>query len=205
MSGVVSLACLRTLGTTLARTWRIEVIGEERVRRLRERGVPILFTVWHQQLLPPLWHRRGEGIALLVSGHRDGRRLAAAARAWGYAVVFGSSTRGGAGGLRRIVRHLRTGGDVGFAPDGPRGPSRVAKDGVLRAALHGGAAIVPVAARPSADWVLRSWDAFQIPRPGAMVRLVYGEPLRVAGRGAADRARLECALDRAEAEAGCSG
>lgn len=204
MSTRLSLAGLRSVGTTLARSWRIEVFGEEHVHRLRERGVPVLFAVWHQQLLPPLWHRRGEGIALLVSGHRDGRRLGAAAHAWGYDVVFGSSTRGGVCGLKSIVRLLRDGVDVGFAPDGPRGPARVAKDGVLLAARRGGAAIVPVAARPAASWSLRSWDAFQIPRPFTSVRLVYGEPLEIAGAAPVERSRLLRALERAEAEAQCS-
>lgn len=204
MSGSLLPLGLRTAGTALARTWRIQVTGEEHVRALRDRGQPVLFAVWHQQLLPPLWHRRGERIALLVSGHRDGRRLADAAGRWGYEVVFGSSTRGGTSGLRRIVRRLREGTDVGFAPDGPRGPARVAKDGVLLAARHGGAAIIPVAARATAAWQLRSWDAFQIPRPWATVRLVYGPPLAVTGASAVERTRLERALARVAEEAQCS-
>lgn len=204
MSASVLPVGLRAAGTALARTWRLRVTGEEHVRALREQGRPVLFAVWHQQLLPPLWHRRGERIALLVSGHRDGRRLADAARRWGYDVVFGSSTRGGTAGLKRIVRRLREGSDVGFAPDGPRGPARVAKDGVLLAARYGGAPIVPVAASATAAWQLRSWDAFQIPRPWSTVRLVYGPPLEVTGSLAAERERLALALSRAAEAAQCS-
>jgi lysophospholipid acyltransferase (LPLAT)-like uncharacterized protein len=205
VSGLLLPLGLRTAGAALAQSWHLHVVGEEHVRELRERGTPVLFAVWHQQLLPPLWHRRGERIALLVSGHRDGQRLADAARRWGYDVVFGSSTRGGMNGLRRIVRRLREGTDVGFAPDGPRGPARVAKDGVIVAARHGGAAIVPVATASTAAWRLRSWDAFQIPCPGATVRLVYGMPLEVTGRPDVERPRLERALARAAEVARCSG
>ena len=204
MSGRLLPLALRTAGTALARSWRLEVVGEEHVRALRERGRPVLFAVWHQQLLIPLWHRRGERIALLVSGHRDGRRLADAARRWGYDVVFGSSTRGGTSGLRQIVRRLRQGLDVGFAPDGPRGPARVAKDGVLLAARHGGAAIVPVAASAPAAWHLASWDAFEVAQPWSTVRLVYGPPLDVTAEQTADRERLERALGRAAEVARCS-
>ncbi len=204
MSGHCFLGALRTAGTALARTWRLEVVGEEHVRALRAQRRPVLFAVWHQQLLIPLWHRRGERIALLVSGHRDGRRLADAARRWGYDIVFGSSTRGGTSGLRRIVRRLREGSDVGFAPDGPRGPARVAKPGVLLAARHGGAAIVPVAASAAASWHLASWDAFEIPRPWSTIRLVYGPPLDVTAKPLAERARLERALAHAAEVARCS-
>ena len=204
MSGQCFLGALRTAGTALARTWRLEVVGEEHVRALRAQRRPALFAVWHQQLLVPLWHRRGERIALLVSGHRDGRRLADAARRWGYDIVFGSSTRGGTSGLRRIVRRLRAGSDVGFAPDGPRGPARVAKHGVLLAARYSGAVIVPVAASAAASWHLASWDAFEIPRPWSTIRLVYGPPLDVTAKPLAERARLERALSQAAEVARCS-
>ncbi len=63
----------------LASTWRLEIVGEAQVRELRDAGVPIVFTVWHAFLLPPLWHRRGEGITLLISDHNDGGYVARAA------------------------------------------------------------------------------------------------------------------------------
>ncbi|NIM48201.1 MAG: DUF374 domain-containing protein [Gemmatimonadales bacterium] len=190
----------------LARTWRLDVSGEQHVARLRAAGLPVVFAVWHSQLLAPLWHRRREGISLLVSSHADGARLAAAATQWGYRVILGSSTRGGAGGLRRVVRTLVSGGEAAFAPDGPRGPPRVAKLGAVAAAQYSGAYIVPVSSSASTAWRARSWDAFQIPRPFARVRIVYGRPFRV-GRGTAGRAgareRLQNELCRVEQQAQC--
>ncbi len=162
----------------LVRSWRLEVVGDQHVQRLRQAGVPIVFTVWHAHLLAPLWHRRQEGITLLVSQHADGGYLAQAARDWGYRVVRGSSTRGGVGGLLAVIRSLAKGGDVAVTPDGPRGPARTVKPGALAAAARVGAAVVPVGAGASSWWQLRSWDGFAIPRPFARVRVVYGAPLR---------------------------
>jgi lysophospholipid acyltransferase (LPLAT)-like uncharacterized protein len=191
----------------LARTWRLEVSGEEHLQDLRAAGSPAIYAVWHGLLLPPLWHRRRRGITLLVSAHRDGAALATAARRWGYRVVHGSSTRGGSEGLRGVVRVLRDGGDAAFTPDGPRGPARVVKGGAVAAAQHGAAALVPVGAHASSAWRARSWDGFLVPRPFARVRIVYGRPFRVTSGDsgiAAGCAELEARLHRAELEARCA-
>lgn len=184
----------------LAHTWQIAVQGNEHVVRLRAQHIPIVFAVWHARMLAPLWHRKGEGITLLVSQHGDADYLAQAALRWGYRVVRGSSTRGAVSGLRGIVNALMSGCDAAFTPDGPRGPARRAKQGALLAAGRGGAAIVPVGAHSSSAWQLRSWDQLAIPRPFARVHVVYGEPLEP---NSTDIAALTSALDRSERRAAC--
>lgn len=188
----------------LARSWRLEVLGEERVDAIRREGRRILFAVWHANLMVPLWHRRGEAITLLVSGHRDGRRLAAAAHLWGYDTVFGSSTRGGVSGLRGLIRALRSGRDGAVTPDGPRGPAREVKDGIVVAARSAEATVVPIGVHGARVWSARSWDRFSVPAIGSRVRLVYGEAITV-GREDRDtaRGRLAEALAAVEAEAAC--
>lgn len=207
MRAALAERALRWIAGLLARTWRLDVQGQEHLDAARDAGVPVVYAVWHDLALAPLWHRRGHGITLLVSGHRDGRRLAHAARRWGYRIASGSSTRGGTRGLRRAVRALREGGDAAFTPDGPRGPARQVKTGAVAAAQLGGALIVPVAASAAPAWRARSWDAFLLPRPFARVRIVYGRPFAVpAGREERlrGRERLESELRRVEEEALCA-
>ena len=188
-------ALARSLAASLARTWRLDVIGDDRVAALRRAGRPILFAVWHGQLLAPLWHRKREGITLLVSGHRDGRRLAGAARRWGYRIIHGSTSRGALTGLRQLVRALRDGSDAAMTPDGPRGPAHVAKAGAVVAARRSGAALVPVATAASSAWRAASWDGFLVPRPFAHVRIVYGAPVDTEEEDPIARERLAAALD----------
>jgi len=173
----------------LAGSWRVETIGGEAGwRSLYQAGTPYIVMAWHEALLPIIWHHRGRGIAAIVSEARDGQYLAAFARRLGYAIIPGSSTRGGTRALRAAVRTLQAGVSVGLTPDGPRGPRRELKPGVIIAAQRGGGTIVPVHAEARPTWRLGSWDRMQVPSPFARIRIAYGEPFRV---GPGEHARRE--------------
>lgn len=164
----------------LASTWRIHLEHEERWRRLYDARQPHVFLLWHEALLPLLWQHREQGIAIVVSEAREGRYLADFAAGLGYRSLYGSSTRGGTRALLGAVRELRAGRAVAFTPDGPRGPRRELKPGVIAAAQRGGAAVVPLHAESGRTWRLHSWDRFMIPKPFAHVRILYGHPFEVA-------------------------
>jgi lysophospholipid acyltransferase (LPLAT)-like uncharacterized protein len=164
----------------LAASWRIRTEGEERWRPLYEARRPHVFLLWHEVLLPLLWQHRRQSIAIVVSEARDGQYLADFAASLGYRAVRGSSTRGAARALLGAVRELQAGYAVAFTPDGPRGPRREMKPGVVAAAQRGGGIVVPLHAEADRSWRLDSWDRFMIPKPWARVRIVYGRPFEVA-------------------------
>ncbi|MGH7570019.1 MAG: lysophospholipid acyltransferase family protein [Gemmatimonadales bacterium] len=161
----------------LAATWRVRVRGAEHLRDLRAARQPFVFVLWHSRILPLLYQHRREGIVLLISRHRDGGYLAALARRWGYRFVRGSSRRGGDVGLLGIVRSLQGGAEVAVTPDGPRGPAERVKPGAVAAAQHAAVPLLPIGARASAAWWLRSWDRFCVPKPFARIDVVYGPAL----------------------------
>jgi len=167
----------RTVGPVvgaLARSWRLELVHEHRWSALVEAGKPFVFLLWHEMLLPLLWRHRRQGVAIVVSEARDGRYLAAYAERLGYLNLFGSSTRGGARVLLQAVRALESGRPVAFTPDGPRGPRREVKPGIIHAAQKAGASVLPIVAVADRAWRLRSWDRFMCPKPFARVRIGYG-------------------------------
>lgn len=163
----------------LARSWRVRTVHEERWRPLYEARRPHVFLLWHEVLLPLLWQHRGQGVVIVVSEAREGQYLTDLAASLGYGAVRGSSTRGGARALLGAVRELQEGRSVAFTPDGPRGPRRELKAGVVAAAQRGGAVIVPIHAEAERAWRLHSWDRFLIPKPAAVVTVRYGRPFQV--------------------------
>lgn len=184
-----------TLGTrflrALARTWRVREVGREGWRARRAAGQPTVLALWHGQMLPLLAHHREEGVAVLVSEHRDGEIIARVVRAFGFATVRGSTSRGGARALLELAAMLRAGREVAVTPDGPRGPRHTFAPGALVAAQRAGAAVVGVAAHVDRAWQLDSWDAFEIPKPFARITVAYTPPRAVPGATA--RAAAESA------------
>ncbi len=157
----------------LAMTWRIRTHGAEVVAALRAARQPIVFTAWHGQMLPLVWQHRRQGVAVLISEHRDGAIIAGIATALGFRTVRGSTYRGAERALVGLVRELRDGHDVAVTPDGPRGPAGHFAPGALIAAQRAGAPIVSVGVGVTRAWRLKSWDGFLIPKPFARVTIAY--------------------------------
>jgi lysophospholipid acyltransferase (LPLAT)-like uncharacterized protein len=191
----------------LASTWRYRTVGEEKVVRLRDARQPIVFTIWHGQMLAMLWHHRDQGVRVLVSEHQDGEVIARILSWMGYGLVRGSSSRGAGRALIGLVRTLREGNDVAITPDGPRGPRHRFAPGAVIAAHRADAPILPTVAHVDRYWQLGTWDGFIIPKPFARITIAYGELTRVTAatpREAADEApRLEKLMADAE-QAACA-
>ena len=189
----------------LAWTWRIRIVNPEAITPLRQAKSPYVFACWHGQMLPLLWVHRGQGIAILVSEHRDGEIITRIARTLGFNAVRGSTSRGGGRALLGLVAELQRGNVVAVTPDGPRGPAGSFAPGALVAAQRAGVPVLTVGAYTSRAWTLGSWDRFMIPKPFARIRVAYGGPALVAGdspRHAATevprfQALLEEAVERA--------
>lgn len=183
----------------LAMTWRIRVTNDGQLDAPRAAGRRFIYTCWHGELLPLIWYHRARGIVIVISEHRDGEIIARIAESIGYSTVRGSTSRGGSRALIGLMREIAAGRDAAVTPDGPRGPAHVFAPGAAIAAQRTGALILPVRARASRAWRLKSWDRFVIPKPFATVHVEYGPLTSVEAsspREAAEQApRLQSILD----------
>ena len=165
--------------TSLMRTTRFECSGTEHYDAWLGGGRTAIYVLWHGRLLPCAYHHRHQGLATLISQHRDGDYIAGVVERWGFHAVRGSSSRGGAAALLQMVRLLRQGVSLAVTPDGPRGPRQKMKAGVLHAAQRAGVPLIPVTAGTTSAWTFGRWDRFVVPYPFARIHLAYGEPLFV--------------------------
>ncbi|MFW6039952.1 MAG: lysophospholipid acyltransferase family protein [Gemmatimonadota bacterium] len=164
----------------LAATWRIRETNEQGiVGPPRPRLEPAIHALWHSELLPLMMCYAPAGMATMISHHADGEIAAGVVRALGSRVVRGSSSSGGGAALAEMVRLGREGWPLAITPDGPRGPARRCKPGVVRLAAESGLPIVPVAACPESGWRLKSWDRFIVPRPFTSIDVEFARPIRV--------------------------
>jgi len=183
-------------------SWTLRILGptlrvrreESTVAELWAARAPVIYVVWHARLLVLPYLYRDRDLRVLISRSRDGERVARLVGRFGFVVVRGSSSRGGAGGLRGLARALEGGHSVVVVPDGPRGPSETVKPGVVALARMTGAPVVPMALGASSEWRARSWDGFRVPKPFARCVVRFGHPLWVArspGRQADESPRKE--------------
>ena len=109
-------------------------------------GTPqYILAFWHAHLLLMLHSRYRRPISVMISRSKDGEYIARVFDWYGVEAARGSSTRGGGAALRELLREAKAGKNIVFTPDGPKGPARMAKDGVVYAAKASGLPIVPVA------------------------------------------------------------
>ncbi len=179
----------------VAGTWRYEQVNRAAWDTLAASGRGFAVMCWHEMLLPLLWHHRHSGIVIVVSQNRDGQYLSDFAETVGYRLVRGSSSQGAVRALLAAARELQQGSIVALTPDGPRGPRRGLKPGVLAAAQRAGVPVLPIHAEANRAWRVHSWDRFCIPKPFATIRVAYGSPL-VIGQG---EDALSAGLERARA------
>jgi len=162
----------------LGRTWRVRRIGRVELAPMPLQTQRVVYAAWHRSVLINAFVHRDCGVCVGVSEHADGEWAARISESLGFATARGSSTRGSL----RLLRELLLLADqqvssIALTPDGPKGPARQSKPGVLYFASRLGWPLVPIATAASPMKELRSWDRFSIPLPLARVVVAYGEPL----------------------------
>ncbi|MCB9898046.1 MAG: lysophospholipid acyltransferase family protein [Planctomycetes bacterium] len=165
-------------------SYRLEVADPTYVQR-RARGIAgrCIYSFWHENLWHAIQVFVGEGVCVMVSEHRDGEVIARIVERMGYELARGSSTRGGAKAMRDIVRAAKDReGDLCFTVDGPKGPRREIKDGILFAASLTGLPIVPTGLAVARCWHTKSWDRMRIGKPFTRVVCTLGPEIAVPPR-----------------------
>ena len=168
-------------------TSRWERVNLETPAAFIREGRPFIAPFWHGRLamMPFAWPGGGD-LHILISRHRDGALITETMKRFGMKAIRGSSEReagerdkGGREALQAMLRKLKAGAQIGFTPDGPRGPRMRASDGLAALARLSGAAVIPVACAVRRRRILGSWDRMILPLPFTRGVLMWGEPIAV--------------------------
>ncbi|KQT78364.1 lysophospholipid acyltransferase family protein [Methylobacterium sp. Leaf466] len=150
---------------------------------------PFIAGMWHgQHTMISFMRRPHDRIATIISRSADGNVNTIALTRMGVRVIRASGARGravrdvrakgGAEGLRAMLRALKDGESVAFSADVPK-VSRRCDAGILTLARFSGRPIVPVAVVTSRHLRLRSWDRACFGLPFGRGAMVFGRAFEV--------------------------
>jgi len=197
-AGWLAAATLKTLFNTL----RLDVRHEDpSVDPRSPDSPPGLYSLWHDSILVPLaskYRSKATHVSALASRHQDGAYLVEFMKHLQIHSIRGSTSHGGIQALRQLIREADH-NHIFITPDGPRGPQRKLKDGIIFLASQTGLPVVPSASRCINGWCLRgSWTNLYVPKPFSRCVLLVGKPIPVPAN--LTKAELEPYRKRVQAE-----
>ncbi len=158
-----------------SKTVRVRFENLEAITGHLEKGGRIIIGSWHQRFfggfyLPKQFKRP---ICIMISRSRDGDFIADVVKKIGWQPIRGSSSRGGKEASEEMIRGIIEYQIGGHIADGPTGPPRVIKPGLIALAQKTGAAITEAFVYYENPFVFNSWDRFMVPKPFSRVVLRF--------------------------------
>ena len=155
------------------------VKGRNNYMQLIKKNKSIIFAVWHGHLLSIVHDLRQMKVNALAGTHKDADLISQIATNWGWNMIRGSSKEKGAEAYKSMLRLLNNSAKslLFITPDGPSGPPKIPKRGVIRLAQKSQTAIIPIRVEYSKRWEFKNWDTFFLAKPFGKILIDYGEPI----------------------------
>ena len=176
------VALLAVLGrwilSLIYKTNQWDVRGEENYKSELNKKKSVIISVWHGNLLIPFMNLATNNYYGLAGTNQDAEIIAKIGLKLGWQLLRGSSSDKGPEIFTKIVSLLDNPPClVAMTPDGPRGPERIPKPGIIRAAQKTGAVIIPVSSCSTKNWQFINWHTFFLEKPFGKIFLEYGPPI----------------------------
>jgi len=178
-----------------------DVRGRENYFEQLAKKKSVLFSVWHGQLLSVFYDLRKEDVHAVAGTHKDADLISSIAKIWGWNMIRGSSKEKGNIAYRGIIKALNMPGSMVFiTPDGPTGPRRIPKYGIIRAAQATNSIVIPVSVYSTKNWKFENWDTFYLEKPFGKIFIKYGKPITFSKKDEAKESidKLKNAMDEVE-------
>ena len=157
---------------------KYDVRGRDNYLETIKKSQSVIISVWHGQLLSILYDLRNENVNAVAGTHADAELISRIAISWGWNMIRGSSKEQGDIAYKSMIRCLQNSGTILFiTPDGPTGPPKIPKLGIIRAAQATQSAIIPTSVFSSRRWGFTNWDTFYLEKPFGKIYIEYGKPI----------------------------
>jgi len=177
LAGWVGSLYLHLVGATS----HIRKLDDPDYRVCRDEKQSLVYALWHNTQVFLAYAHRGQMASVMVSQSKDGEYIAQIMKRLRLQPVRGSTSRGGGSALREMIHRVQEGGQVGFTPDGPKGPLQTIHGGVVEVARATGRPIIPTSISSRRKFVFtKSWDQFFMPLPFSHIVVAHGKPLYIA-------------------------
>ena len=155
------------------------VIGRENYISLIDKNRSIIFSVWHSHLLSIVHDLRNMEINALAGTHSDADLISHIATKWGWKMVRGSSKEKGSEAYKSMLRLIKNSNSslLFITPDGPSGPPKIPKKGIIRLAQNTNAGIIPIRVNYTRSWGFKNWDTFYLAKPFGTISIEYGQAI----------------------------
>ncbi len=165
----------------LYKTNRWNISGKHHIAECLENNKSVIIASWHGYLLTTFMNHVSDGYYGLAGMHNDAELISRIGLRLGWRMLRGSSSDRGKEVFMEIIKTLKTPGNVvAITPDGPKGPAKIPKPGVVRAAQKTGAVIIPVIGQATRKWGFTNWDTFYVAKPFGRIEMIYGEPIELS-------------------------
>ncbi len=172
----VSLASI--LLKIIYRLNKYDVRGRDNYLDAIKKNQSVIISVWHSQLLSIFYDLRNKDVNAVAGTHADAELISRIAISWGWNMIRGSSKEQGGIAYKSMIRSLQDPGTILFiTPDGPTGPPKIPKLGIIRAAQATQSAIIPTSVFSSRRWGFTNWDTFYLEKPFGKIYIKYGKPI----------------------------
>ncbi|HZS47099.1 MAG TPA: lysophospholipid acyltransferase family protein [Blastocatellia bacterium] len=162
-------------------TSRKTYINFERLWSSLANGENAIGAVYHQDSIVSPFTYRGRKIVTMASASKDGEIVSQVLERCGFIPVRGSSSHGGAAALKAIINYMQTHTGVltGITVDGPRGPARKVKHGIVVIARSTGSPIYILRAWAKPKFLFKNWDRTLMPLPFSRLVFICGDPILI--------------------------
>lgn len=159
-----------------SKTIRVKLENEEMLKEHLKNNGRVLVYSWHQRFFGGFYLPRefDQSPCIMISQSRDGDFIADVVERIGWIPKRGSSSRGGKKALEEMVTGIIENRLGGHIVDGPTGPPRIVKPGLIILAQKTGAPICPGLISYENPWIFNSWDRFMVPKPFSKVLIRFG-------------------------------